>query len=62
VRVQTGKPARGYDWKDSQLLKGDSVSHKVSWRGSREKLPDDIVRLEFNLVNAKLYGFDVEQA
>jgi len=57
---ETGKPVRGYDWKDCPPLKGDSISHKVSWRGSGEKPPDTAVRLEFKLVNAKLYGFDVK--
>jgi hypothetical protein len=57
---ENGKPVRGYDWKDCPPLKGDSISHKISWGGSREKLPDVAVRLEFKLVNAKLYGFDVK--
>jgi len=57
---ENGKPVRGCDWKDCQPLKGDSISHKVSWRGSREQLPNDVVRLEFKLLNAKLYGFDVK--
>jgi hypothetical protein len=55
-----GKPVPGYDWDDCTPVKGDSLSHEASWRGAREKLPTSVVSLEFKLVNAELYGFDMK--
>jgi len=54
-----GKPIRGYDWKDCQPLKDDSIAHKVNWADARVKLRPNTVRLEFKFVSAKLYGFAV---
>jgi len=57
---ESGRPLRGFDWKNCQPLKGDSLAHRVSWRGSHEKVPDGTVRLEFKMADAKLYGIDVK--
>jgi hypothetical protein len=54
-----GKPVRGYDWKDCKILKGDSLSQKVSWGETRSSLPNGNYRIEFKLNDAKLFGFDV---
>ena len=54
-----GLPMRGFFWKDSTAIRGDSVWHNVRWTGSLASLRGKPVRLEFSLRDAQLYGFDL---
>jgi len=58
VRVldDQGRPLDGYSWID---LKGDSLQHPLSWYKGISALRNRPVRLEFKLVDAQLFGFDV---
>jgi hypothetical protein len=55
-----GKPVRGFDWQDCRPIKGDSLSHNVSWGGQRSTLPDGACQFEFSLKSAQLYGFGIQ--
>jgi hypothetical protein len=56
------KPVVGYGLRNCDLIKGDSVRHVVSWKGNSEvgNLVGQVVRLRFELQNAKLYAFKFE--
>jgi hypothetical protein len=56
---EKGMPVRGHDWKDCKPLKGDSISHKVNWGRKGSALPDGTFQIEFNVKDARLFGFDV---
>lgn len=53
-----GKPKRGFDWVE---LRGDSVAHPVPWKGSVGSVGKEAVRLEFELKDAQLFGFDLNK-
>jgi len=60
VRLLTakGKPKRGFDWVE---LRGDAVAHKVTWKTGISSLGKEPVRLEFELKDAQLFGFDLHK-
>ena len=54
-----GEVLPGYDWPDCVPVYGNSVSHRIVWRG-RPPLPRNcLISLEFALRAADLYGFDL---
>ena len=57
-----GQALPGFDWPDCIPLRGDSVSHRLAWRGGSRMPAGDRVSIEFSLRNAELYGFDLEPA
>lgn len=60
VRLLTadGKPKRGFDWAE---IRGDAVAHPVKWQSKIGSLGNDAVRLEFELKDAQLFGFDLHK-
>ena len=61
VRIvdEAGKPLEGFDWSDSEPIRGDSIKHPVRWKGSLAAPAGQPVRLEFALRKAQLYGFEL---
>ena len=59
VLDEKGKPIPGFDWSDGAPIRGDSVAHRVSFKGHLADLAAQVVRLEFSLRDAQLYGFDL---
>ena len=59
VLDESGIQHQGYSRVDCALFDGDSVSHKVTWRGkgSLDELRGRDIRLKFYLRNARLYSF-----
>jgi hypothetical protein len=60
VRIlsEDGRALEGFDWEDCRPVQGDSVAHRIEWRG-RDALPDECpCRLELSLKDAACYGFD----
>jgi hypothetical protein len=57
----SGIQYQGYSRQECALFDGDSVDHRVTWRGklSLEELRGNTVRLKFYLQNASLYSFTV---
>jgi hypothetical protein len=53
----TARP--GFDWADGSPIRGDAVAHAVSWTGAFTRLANQPVRLEFELCEGELYGFDL---
>jgi hypothetical protein len=52
------KPIAGFNYDDCVAVKGDNVSHNVTWKGgSLDALKGKAVRLEFLLTDADLYTF-----
>ena len=51
---------KGRDWSDCAPIKGDSTSHKMSWRVSGAALPEAPVQLDFKSAEAKLFCFQLE--
>ncbi len=53
------KPVPGFAVKNCNVIKGDSVRHVVGWKGepSLGNLAGQVVRLRFEMQNAKLYAF-----
>jgi hypothetical protein len=56
-----GKVFPGFDWTDCVPVRGDSVSHRIEWRGRPELPSKQPVSIEFSLKNTELYGFDFAQ-
>lgn len=58
VRIvnKDGKPIKGFEWVD---VAGDSVEHAVNWGADLTTLDQKPIRLEFQLRNAQLFGFDL---
>jgi hypothetical protein len=54
----SGLPMRGFFGKDCTPIRGDSLSHRLRWKGSLASLKGKHVRLEFSLRDAQIYGFD----
>ena len=50
-----GEPLVDFGWVE---LKGDSIDHKVQWSKPLTALSGRAVRIEFQLKNAQLFGFD----
>jgi len=57
------KNLRGFGIGDCDLIKADSVRQVVTWRGNPDvsALAGQVVRLRFEMKNAKLYSFQFEQ-
>jgi hypothetical protein len=53
---EKGDPLKGFEWSNIQ---GDSVAHPINWTGHLSDLAGKPVRLDFELRNAQLYGFDL---
>lgn len=51
-----GQPLTGFDW---VRLQGDDVQHSVAFAGKLASLAGQPVRLEFQLRQAQLFGFDL---
>jgi hypothetical protein len=51
-----GRPFDGYDWIE---LRGNSLRHALAWSNGIGALRNQTIRLEFKLVDAQLFGFDV---
>jgi hypothetical protein len=51
-----GKPKVGFEWTE---IRGDSVAHKMTWKKDFRSLGVDPVRIEFELNNGQLFGFDL---
>ncbi len=61
VRVlnESGQPLAGFDEADCEPIKGDSVRHRVRWKGGRLPGGEKPILLEFALRSGELYAFDV---
>jgi hypothetical protein len=57
------KPMRGFGLGDCDPIKTDSVRHVVTWKGDPDvgNLAGQVVRLRFEMKNAKLYSFQFIQ-
>ncbi len=53
---QKGEPLAGYEWIE---IKGDRIDYPISWKKSIQSLKGKAVRLEFQMRNAQLFGFDL---
>ncbi|MHC4482385.1 MAG: LamG-like jellyroll fold domain-containing protein [Planctomycetota bacterium] len=53
------KPVRGFGIADCDPIRADSVRHVVTWKGDPDvgNLAGQVVRLRFEMENAKLYAF-----
>jgi hypothetical protein len=54
---KNGAPVRGFDWIE---LKGDEIAHIVNWPGDWKNLKKKAIRIEFELKDAQLFGFDLK--
>jgi hypothetical protein len=54
-----GKPLAGFDAPDGTALEGDSVAIPLPWTSALAAIKDKPVRLEFQMRNTQLYGFDL---
>ena len=59
VRLLDSKrtPLDGFGWVEFQ---GDSIEHKIEWSSGLTRVSGKIVRLEFQLKDAQLFGFDLQ--
>jgi len=53
---QNGKPLPNFDWVE---IKGDGIDLTVKWKGDLKSLSKKTVRLEYQLKDAQLFGFDL---
>lgn len=51
-----GDPMDGFDWVE---IKGDAINHGVTWEGNLKSLSRKPARIEFQLQDAQLFGFDL---
>jgi len=58
---QAGDPISGFDISDCDAVVGDSTGHIVTWAGKSNisRLAGDVVRIKFEMQNAKLYAFEI---
>jgi hypothetical protein len=56
------KPVRGFGIADCDPITTDSVRHIVNWKGDPDvgNLAGQVVRLRFEMQNARLYAFKFE--
>jgi hypothetical protein len=52
-----GKLIPGFSFADCQPFRGDSLEARVEWKRPLVSIKDQPIRLEFELKNARLYGF-----
>ncbi len=57
----SGKPLGGFDFDDCRPMQGDSLAHKVNWKGNLATLTDKPIQIEFLLRNARLFAFDLTE-
>jgi len=59
---ESGKPVPGYAVEDCEALRTDSIAAEVTWKGKKSvgPLAGQVVRLKFELRDAKLYAFQFE--
>jgi len=61
---EDGTPLNGYDYLDMQPVIGDGLSLPVSWIqkenvvSNRIQMDSEIIRLDFEITNARLFGFE----
>ena len=53
-----GRQKRGFDWVE---IRGDAVAHPVTWKAGVGSVGKEPVRLEFELKEAQLFGFDLNK-
>ena len=51
------KPLDGFGWVE---FKGDSIEHEIEWNSGLSRVSGKVVRLEFQLKDAQLFGFDLK--
>jgi len=63
VRIVDGndKPCAGFDWQDSEVMRGDRVGHNVTWKANLGTLTGKEVAFEFSLKRGRLYAFDLNR-
>jgi hypothetical protein len=54
-----GRPLPGFDLPDCQPIHGDAVALPLRWTGVLSGIKEKPVRIEFQLRDAQLYGFDL---
>ncbi|MHC4155260.1 MAG: KH domain-containing protein [Planctomycetota bacterium] len=59
---EKGRPISGFDSSDCDPITGDYIERAVSWKGNTGvgQLAGKVVRLKFQMQNAKLYAFKFE--
>jgi hypothetical protein len=57
---ESGKPYPGFDWDDTQPIKGDRVNHSAAWKADLSTLAGKPVAFEFRLTQASLYSFELK--
>ncbi|MHC4482384.1 MAG: LamG domain-containing protein [Planctomycetota bacterium] len=62
ILTQDGKPISGFGPDDCDVIKADSIRRIVTWKGNDNvgRLAGEVVRLKFEMQNAKLYAFRFE--
>ena len=57
------RPVTGYGIDDCDPITADSVRHVVTWKGNADvgNLAGQVVRLRFEMQNAKLYAFEFKE-
>jgi hypothetical protein len=55
---QEGNPKPSFDWVE---IRGDAIAHPVRWKAAVTSLRQTPVRLEFELKEAQLFGFDLQK-
>lgn len=53
-----GQAMPGYDWPDGVDLHGDSVAHRVAWKGKARAPKNEALSIECKMNDVELYGFD----
>ena len=59
---EDGTPLPGFDFADCTAIRGDDVAHRVSFKGDPVTLRGHVLRFEFALNDADLYGFELDSA
>ncbi|GMU21067.1 MAG: hypothetical protein AMXMBFR13_11610 [Phycisphaerae bacterium] len=55
-----GNPLDGFDWRDGPTIEGDSVHHRLAWKGGTLPASSQPVRLEFGLQDGRVFGFSLQ--
>jgi hypothetical protein len=61
---QNGNPFPGFDTPDCNFIKGDAIRQPVTFKGKSDlsRLAGRVMRLKFEIQNAKLYAFKFDEA
>ena len=57
-----GKVVPGFSFDDCEPVTGDGLALPVRWKATLSELKQDQVRLEFEITDAKLFGFEVRSS